>query len=278
MAPTVEEILRQSGLTDEQIKTLDQKVLSGFSTVLTTAASAEAEAAEKLRLQQHMYENDIVPALNTWGTEKATLEATVEFYKKQNEGARTAGFIPKDAPGYTAPATDPTRDGNGRFVPGANAVPGSPAYMTVQDGYKAVTNATWLISEHMRLFGAPPADDIETVIQEANANRMDFRQYASRKFKFDEKKAELTAAKQREHDEGIRKEERAKADKEWSERTGNNPMVRPAAPSQFASVRKAVDTGALKDPLKMSPEERRQQTRQMIHTDIAEPAESVAAH
>lgn len=274
---TTREILKQSGLTDAQIDALDQKVISGFDVVLTTATSAEQtavkakeEAELAQRAQQQLYEEQIAPSLDAWATEKANLTAERDFYRTQNEAARSGGFVPKDAPGYKPPANpDPSRDGNGRFVPGPT---GSPQFMTREDGFKAVTNATWLINEHIRLYGQPPADDLDVVLQEANANRMDFRQYATRKYKFEEKKAEIATAKQKEREDAIRKEERTKIEKEYAERGGNNPMVRPAAASQYANVRKAVDAGQLKDPLKMTPEERRQQTRTMIHTEMAEHA------
>lgn len=273
---TTREILKQSGLSDADIDKLDAKILSGFETVLTTASTAE-QTATKLkeeaelaqRAQTDFYQKEIAPALDGWANEKATLEATVEFYKKQNEGARAGGFIPKDAPGYTAPAADPARDpGNGRYVPGKT---GSPEFQ-MSDVMAAVSNAQWGAAEYQRLYGTPMPDDFDTLLKEATAQRLSYRDHVSKKFNFEGKKAELNAAKQKEHDDAIRKEERAKADKEWAERTSNNPNLRPASASQFAGVRKAVESGQVKDPLKMSPEERRQQTRTMIHTDISESA------
>lgn len=274
MPKTVQEVLRESGLTDEQIQALDQKAISGFSTVLTTATKAEEDAAEKLRLQQKLYEDEIVPALNGWGNEKATITAERDFYKTQAEGAKSAGFIPKDAPGYKPPegGGDAGRDGNGRFVANGNVVPGSPAYMTLDQGITALSNAQWAMTEHLRLFGSPMPDDFEVVLKEATANRMSFRDYASRKYKFDDKKTEIAAKKQKDHDDAIRKETRSAVEKEFSERNGNNPNLRPAAASQFASVRKAVDAGQVKDPLKMTQDERRLQTRQMIHTEMSDQA------
>src|SRR6516164_3104587 len=125
MAPSVRDILKQTGMSDETITALDANVLKAFESVLTTATSSQEDAAEKLRLQQDLYDREITPALNAWGSEKATLEAERDFYKKQNEGARTGGFIPKDAPVHVAPTQDP---GTGRFVPAGNPVPGSPSF------------------------------------------------------------------------------------------------------------------------------------------------------
>ena len=273
MAPSTRDILKQTGLTDAQIDAMDANVLKGFDTVLSTAATAEtaaqaaqADAAEKLRLQQQLYENDIVPALNNWGTEKATLEAERDFYRTQAQGAKTAGFIPKEAPGYKPPENrDP---GNGQYTAGGNPVPGSPGFTAAQ-GLEAISNATWYSQEHMRLYGTPPADDFMTLVTEATQNRRPFKEYVEIKYKFGEKRNEIAATKAKEHDDAIRKEVAAAKDKEWAEKVGNNPMVRQGVPSQYDKISAATKAGQLKDPLTLSPEQRRGQTRQAIATEMA---------
>ena len=264
MAPTVKDILKQTGMTDETITALDANVLKAFESVLTTATSSQEDAAEKLRLQQDLYDREIAPALNAWGSEKATLEAERDFYKKQNEGARTGGFIPKDAPVHVAPTQDP---GTGRFVPAGNPVPGSPSF----DPGKvitAVSNAQWAGNEYARLFGGPMPDDFESLLKEATDNRMDFKPWVERKYKFGEKRTEIAAVKQKEHDDKIRSEQKAASDKEWAERVGNNPMVRQGVPSQYDQINAGVKAGQLKDPLTLSPEARRSQTRQNIAAEM----------
>jgi len=135
--PTVQEILKQSGLNDEQIAALDAKAITAFTGVLSAAeqerqtasqavqkaeqerqAAAEAaakaeqerqaaaqaqEAAEVAqRSNRQFYDESIAPALNNWGNEKANLEAQLAFLKAQNEAGRAAGFIPAEAPAYQA--------------------------------------------------------------------------------------------------------------------------------------------------------------------------------
>src|SRR5712691_8202577 len=262
---TTREILKQSGLTDAQIDALDAKILTGFDTVLTTATSAQTQAqkdkdAAELaqRAQQDLYSGQIAPALDAWAIEKAQKDAEVAFYRTQAESAKAGGFIPKDAPGYVAPAA---RDGEGKFVAGGNQVPGSPAYLTAQDGIKAVSNVTWVMSEHQRLFGQPLPDDFETLMNEAVQNRMPFRDYADKKYGFAAKKAEIVTAKQKEHDDKIAKDTEARIRKEIAEAGGNNPMVRQGVTSQFDKVKAAVSAGTRKDPLTMNAEQRRAQTR-----------------
>jgi hypothetical protein len=266
MAPTVKDILKQTGITDEAIAAMDANAMKAFETVLSTAAAAQEQAAELERRQRDLYDSQIAPALNQWGSEKATLEAERDFYKKQNEGARAGGFVPKDAPTHTAP---PVQDpGTGRFVAGANAVPGSPGF-TAAEGLEAISNATWYGQEHQRLFGQPAPDDFMSLVREATDNRYKFRDYVEKKYKFAEKRTEIAALKQKEHDDKIRKEATEAADKVWAEKVGNNPMVRQGVPSQYEKIQAGVKSGALKDPLTLSAEARRTQTRQNIAADMA---------
>ncbi len=281
MAPTVAEILKRSGMSDEKIAALDAQVLAGFGEILTTseqaAASAlqlkeQAELAE--RAQRQNYDQVVAPALNQWGTEKATLEAQVAFYRTQAEGAKANGFLPQDAPGYTPPQ-DPNRNSQGQFVAGAGAVPGSPAYMTQSEVVKGISNASWVIAEHMRLHGAPPPDDVETLLNEATQQRMNFRDYAAKKYSFDAKKAEIVAAAEQKKNAVLVAETEARVRKEIAEQFGNNPNVRSAAPSQFTELRKGVDSKQLKDPLSMTKQERHAATQQMIQKDLVENSQRV---
>ncbi len=279
--PTVAEILEASGLSKEQVAALDAKVLTGFQGVLSASEQAaesarqHREAAELARrAQEQQYSEKIAPALDQWGNESATLKAENAFYKAQAEAAKANGFIPRDAPGYVPPAADPNagRAPNGQFVAGAGAVPGSPAYMTQGEVVKGISNATWVIAEHMRLHGAPPPDDVETLLTEATAQRMGFKDYAAKKYNFDARKAEITAAaKQKERDAIVREtEDRVK--KELAEQFGNNPNVRSASPSQFTELKKGIESKTMKDPLLQSKQERHASTQSLIHRDLVDNA------
>lgn len=265
---TVEEILRQTGLSEEQIKALDAQAMHGFTNVLNTAEAARADAQEAERRYKHLYETEIVPALNNWGSEKATLAAERDFYKAQNEGARTAGFIPREVPGFTPQTTEPPRDANGRYVADANTVPGSPA-LQMRDVMTGISNAQWAMNEHLRLYGQPMPDDFEALLSESSSKMLPFRDYVTQKYKFEDKRKEIADNKAKEHEASIRKDERQKIEKEYAERGGQNPNLRPASASHYATVRKAVQSGAVKDPVKISAEERRRQTRDMIAQDLS---------
>jgi hypothetical protein len=208
------------------------------------------------------------------------LEAQAAYYRTQNESARSAGFIPKDAPGYTPNsnpgATVPNQDpASGRFVPGANPVPGSPAYMTADKVYAAVTNASWLANQHMRLYGTPMPDEIDVILREAAEKRLDLRTYADQKYKFTERSNQIAAEKQQQIIDAKVKEGMAAKEKELAERFGNNPNMRQPVTSNYADVARAQAAGERKDPLMLTEQQRREQTRQYITNGIAQQAAGV---
>lgn len=270
-APTVQEILKATGLTDEQIAALDPKVIPAFTQVVSTA-SQEREAAELAKRATHEYfANDISPALDKWANEKAALDAQIAFYKAQNEAARSGGFIPTDAPN-ASPTPNPTagRDPSGKFVAGAGPVPGSPQFMTVEQGWGALNNSQWALVEYMRLHnGAPLPDDLQTLANEAQAQRMDFKTYVAKKYDFETKREQIKTAEQKKRDDALVADAVAANDKKWAEKVGNNPMVRTATDSRFANIEKAVKEGQRPDPLKMTREQRHSSTQREINKDIA---------
>jgi hypothetical protein len=274
MPKSVEDVLRESGFTEDQIKAMDSRAISGFTTILTNAQTAEQAAAQAreqaentMRAQKEMLDTQINPALDGWASEKANLEAQVAFYRTQNEQAKSGGFVPQDAPGYKPPVANPA----GSFVAGQNPVPGSPQFITPEQAYKAMSHATYITNEHLRLFGAPPPDDLETLVKEASENHFsDLRAYANRKYNFDGKKKEIAEKAQKDHDDKIRQEAISARDKEWSEKVGSNPNVRGAESSQYTQLSKAVNAGQMKDPLSMSPQERHQATQSGIMTEMAQ--------
>ncbi len=281
---TVAEILKASGYSDAEIAALDARIVSGVTQVLSTAEQVEKSAREARdaaeladRAQRDLYANKIVPALNDWGSEKATLEAQVAFYKTQAESAKGAGFIPKDAPGYVPPANTPGRNADGTYVANAGAVPGSPAYMTREEGFKGISNATFIISEHMRLYGTPAPDDIETLSREADAQRLPFREYAAKKYNFEAKRNEINAAREKERTDKLIADALAAERKSVAERGGNNPNLRPGEESHFAELRKGINSKAIPDPLSMSKEERHQATSALIQKDLVDNA-AAAVH
>ncbi len=275
---TVEEVLKQSGMTDEQVKALDANVLKGFTTILSTASQSETaanaarEAAERAeRAQKQMYSTEIAPALDAWATEKANKEAEIAFYRTQAEQAKLNGFVPKDAPTF-----------NAEGAPVATPTPGSPLrspdtgkYLTLEQArselFSGLNVAFNVQNEYQRLYGTPMPDSFMSVVQEAGNERLPADVYAAKKYNFAAKRAEIETARQTERDNKIRQEAVDATKKEMAEKYGaaGNPMLRPAAASQFTNLAKATVDGQRKDPLKMNREERHRQTTATIAQELA---------
>jgi hypothetical protein len=333
--PTVSELLKQSGLTDEQIAALDPKMVSSFSGILTSAdserqaaqqAAAKAEAERKAAAedaakaeQEHQaamkakeeaeladrswrqfYDESVTPALNTWGTEKANLEAQLAFYRAQNDAARAGGFVPQDAPGYVPQALDPSnasaaqpRDPKGRYVAGAaTGTPGSPVFTVdaIEERLgNGISNIGWAMQEYARLNeGKILPDPFDSLAKEATNMRLPFRDYVARKYDFAGKQAEMQQKMQQEHDAQVAasavkplqeqlavkekewQEKLSAKDKEWAEKIGSNPDVRIAQPSRFADVARAVKANERPDPLNLNEQQRRLATSQAIRHEIVE--------
>ena len=252
--PSVEEVLRQSGLSDEQIKALDAKIISGFTGVLSAAESdrqAAAQARESAeiakRSNEKFYDETIAPSLNNWATEKANLEAQAAFYRTQNEVARAGGFQFVEAPGQP-------RNDQGRYVAGApGSTRGSPTFTMEAIDQRlgnGISNALWALQEHQRLTsGQFLPDPVDKLAQEADAQRLPFRDYVARKYDFQGKQAALQQKSQEEHDNKIRQQVQAERDRHWAEKIGSNPDIRIAQSSRFADVAKAVKAGARPRPI-----------------------------
>jgi hypothetical protein len=263
---TVQDILKESGLTDEQIAQIDAKATEGFTKILSTASQEREQAELAKRAVEQKYDTEIAPALDNWANEKTQKDAEIAFYKTQFEGAKAAGFISADAPGKPV-----VRDSGGKFVAGANEVPGSPAIVAklTKDVGGAVGSILDLNWKYQSLFGKPMPDSPTTLIREAEAQRMDPIAYAAKKYDFAAKEAAMKAEEQKKHDDAITAAAIAENDKKWAEKVGNNPNIRQAEVSRFSVLDKAVKDGERPDPLKMTREERHSATRQAINKEMA---------
>jgi hypothetical protein len=308
--PTVEEVLRESGFTDVQIKALDPKAITAFGGVLSTAererheATKAREAAELAqRSNVDFYENKIAPSLANWEEEKQKIEneraraaAEAAFYRTQAEEAKKGGFIATDAPGFDATKfananPNQPRDGQGRYVAGAGPTPGSPGF-DVNTVYQRAGDAVGLIAdiqwEHERLFGSKMPISPTELIRQADSVKLDPRTYAARTFNWDTRRQQMSEEEAKKHDDVIRAEANApleqklkeqeaefkkkldERDRQWAERIGSNPDIRRPVDSKFADVTRGVKDGTIPDPLMMTDQQRRALTSSMIRKDIAE--------
>jgi hypothetical protein len=267
--PTVNEVLKSSGLTDEQIAALDAKVVAGVTQILSTADQTLADAQREKRAVAETFEKEINPALNKWANDSASLTAERDYYKTLAEKAKEGGFTPNVEP-FKPPVAE--RGADGKFVAGApGATPGSPTFVADlrKEAGAAIGSMLDLNWKYQSLYGQPMPDSPTSLIAEAQAQRMNPIEYAAKKYDFAGKEKAKKDAEQKAHDDAIRKEASDAKDKEWAEKTGNNPMMRQAETSRFSEVAKATKEGKRPDTMTMTPDQRRDFTRQQIHKEIA---------
>ncbi len=234
--PTLGEVLKKSGWTQEQIDALDAKAVSGLNTVLTEASQAEATAAaaaakaeadrvatEKAaadakaaqdaaelsqRSVKEFWDNTYNPGIAAWEKERQELakkaadaQAETAFYKTQRESLKAQGIITADAPVFTPPAVvppavDPTK------------TPGTPTFVDpnvvvsrVGDGMYGVMN---IMHKYSTLYnGQPLPISPSDLIKQADALKLSPMDYAARTFKFAEKEEEIRQAAAKAHDADI---------------------------------------------------------------------------
>lgn len=286
MAKTVAEILKESGLTDEQITAIDAKAMDGLTRVVTSANEDREKAEFALRSQREEYDKNIAPALASWADRDTTLSTKVATYETLITKLKDSGYLPKEIldsmPTFT-PSSSPgntPRGGDGKFVAGQNAVPGSPAFVDTRkeletqlgNAFSFAADTQW---NYRRLFGKEMPDSPTTLIREAAANRMEPGAWAAKKYAFSDRETAIRAEEQKRHDDAIRKEVSESKDKEWSEKIGSNPNVRIPTESAFSQINKAQAEGKRRDPLKMSPEERKSNTHANIQKEFTERSSRV---
>jgi len=273
MPKTVEEVLRETGLSDEQIKALDPKVVTGLTSVVSTANQTLEAAELAKRAQAQQYETEIAPALDKWANDKASYDAKMAAYEAALKSAKEGGFQIPEILANPNPNPNPgTRGADGKFVANApGSVPGSPTFVADirKEAGAAIGSMLDLTWKYQSLYGKPMPDSPTVLIAEANAQRLDPITYAAKKYGFAEKEAAIKAEEQKKHDDAIAAAAIAENDKKWAERVGNNPMIRQAEVSKFSTLEKAVKANERPDPLTMTREQRHVATRQAIMKEAA---------
>jgi hypothetical protein len=281
--PTVQEILRQSGFRDSEIEVLDERAKVAFTNVLQQA-QAEREQAELQKTSvDEFWRNTYNPGIAAWEQERAEVakkiaaaEAKAAYLERERQALRESGLVSDDLPNFT-----PGRGSSGRFTSGAGTTPGTPTFVDPNEFVGRAAQGLAQIADvdyrHRALYNQPMPVTPSQLIQEADKLGISPTEYAERKFGFSKRESEIAAQRAKEHDDKIRTETRAQADREWAERTGSNPDVRqPQGSSKYAEIRRAVKQGERPDPTKLTPEQRRRATLDAIHKDI-ERRESIDA-
>lgn len=280
MLKSIEQILKESGQTDEQITAILATLGPAkniFETTLRTAEETLATATKKETEINRFWNEEAAPQINQAFSEKATAEAQASFYRTQAEEARKNGFIAKDAPGYTPPANpnpNPNPAPGPTVVANKNEVPGSPAYMTVDQGARAISEAAFLLTEHQRLFNEP-LPDLSELMESAGQSRRKARDIWSEKYKVSERRATLEAEKKAAERATMEKEITAKVAKDFAEKYGHDG-TRPMAPSRYPNYARDEKTGA-PDKLAWTRADKKERLRKRIYDQVAKDQGRTAA-
>lgn len=267
---TLDEILAQAGMTPEEIGKLDEKAKTAFTKIrsaaaaeLERAASAQAAAVRTKSEVDEWWQKEAVPQLTGQSSEVATARADAARYKTLLEEAKRTGMVPEIPKEAATPAKDPE---TGKFVPGANAVPGSPQFMTQQQSLALNVAMTELSNEHFALF-KEPLTGLEDLVKTAQSRNMRLRDIWAEHFKVPERKAEIEAQKQAAHDKAIADAAVANAEKKWKEANGSNPNQRQWSASKTPIIRQPE--GAEKVPWTKDGhrEQMRARNRELFHKD-----------
>jgi hypothetical protein len=251
---SVRDILLQSGVDQYTINSLDERVTGALQNVLS-----EAEL-QKTSVDQ-FWANTYAPGIQQWEQEKSDLgrrlaasESQRAAYERERQVLVEQGIVTGD---------NSVKPNNSFTTPGTPTFSGDPNDFVgrVSQGLSQLSDADW---KHKQLYGQPLPIAPSELIKEADRLGISPMEAAERKFKFAAKEQEL-------RDNRIREEVESKVRREFAEKAGSNPDLRqPSGSAKYADTRRAVEKGELRDPLRLTQAERRQQALNSIHKHIEE--------
>lgn len=247
----LEEILKSKGWTDAEITALqpmlaDQRFRASMEESFSAVATERDSLKEKDEAWQRQLDEQWQPRVSQ--TEQQLRDARLQLAEAQErlKIAKDFGYIDEAKQAEIDAKTAAAKIDNRGFDP-KNYVSMEDARKMLDAEARAITMAADLNNEYAYLHGGKTLYEYETEIdgrmtrgmealrQEAKAKRMNMDQYVSQKFDFVGKRAALTAKRQQERDDVIRKEASEKTRQEMAEQYGN-PLMRTAVPSRHATL------------------------------------------
>jgi len=290
MFKTLEQLLKEKGQTDDQIKNIlstlgpardvFESELREADRKNTEAQAALASATEKETRIDKFWKEEATPQINTWSSEVASAKAREAFLRTQVDEAKKQGFIAAELPGDggaaaaaaggAAAAAAAAAGGNGhRANPNSNEVPGSPSMSEILN---AITTVSRLEGEHQKLFGEPLIDLPEIMEEARKTGRKAIDVWAT-KYKVQERRDTIAREAKEKETAELTKTIETKVRKEYAEKYGD-PNRAPMVPSRFPNYAKDEKTGA---PNKMAwtDPDRKQKLRNSILEGMRTRGEAV---
>lgn len=269
--PTLAELLKSANVAEDVINGLPKDVAAAIETHLTaadekftSATQAQEKAAELQRLAD-LKEKEIADYVAQYGSklvDTSAMQAELAAMKAAMAELEKQGFkvnIPS-APAGAKPAVPGSPAVGGNAVIDENAILGKVG--SVMEQWFDANN------EHIRLFGQPIPVGSRELADEARRNKMSLADFAAKKFNFQSKREEISAAKIKEREDSIRKEEREKVAREYAERNGSNPNVRPGVTSNNSFVPRIKGDEFQKSSGNIPTRERHSRMLNNIHKDL----------
>jgi hypothetical protein len=277
----LEWLKQQSGLTDDELKAWEavlgdakfKGMLKKLADANTAGEAARKKAEAELEQFTKRYNDEFVPAMRDVTQQSIKAEGEAAALKAKLAKAKEFGIVLEDDPANPNPNPNPA----------APRAPGSPdPNLVTRDDFgrfsqsqaNTIVQLQDLNAEHFSLFGAP-LGNTQALVDEANRQRLlgnknfTLRNAWEAAHNVAAKRAEVTAAAQKKHDdevaERVRKEER--------ERHSANPNTRSGNTSRFSTY-KPTDAGSDKKPWQSSRNARERNTpwRENAKTKLREAA------
>jgi hypothetical protein len=264
---SVRDILLQSGVDQYTINSLDERVTGALQNVLSEAELQKTSVDE-------FWKNTYSPGIAQWEQDRtqmtqriARAEAEKAALLAERSALAESGIVGAELPINISQQ----RNSGGQYMP----TPGTPVFSNPDEfigraaqGFNQILDIT---HRHQQLYGKPMGIQPSALIAEADRLGISPSELAERKFSFSKREGEIQVQRQKEAEERIRQDERQKMLGRYSDSSGLNANpVQGANGGGMASVRKDMLEGKLKDPTRMSPQERHQQALNSIHRHIEE--------
>jgi hypothetical protein len=224
--PTWKDYLKSIGLTDQQIADYEKTFGAELAARMLEGpirAKAEAEAlATRMKEEQTAfdtrYQTEILPEMSRVYTDAINMRTQNAALQERLKAAKEYGFLADEAvvPGSPvvpgAPPGQPVTSttGNSTVSSAQLTIPAlDPRYVQADKFTEAVNNIpemlgrlTKMSNEHFSLFGSPLLD-VDELIAEARKQKKNVQEIWAAKYKVDDKRKEIAAKRQADHDREV---------------------------------------------------------------------------